>query len=72
MLNLWLLNNRRYEIKMMIFYAEKRAGYLEKFSPGHFDLTFVLGQNGLNEDAIFLIDVSFCHTKESLLQSYIV
>jgi len=43
-----------------------RAGYLEKFSPGHYDLTFVLGQNGLNEDAVFLIDVSFCQTKEGV------
>ena len=34
---------------------------MEKFSPGHYDLTFVLGQNGLNEDAIFLLDVSLNH-----------
>jgi len=32
-----------------------RSGYLKRFSPGHFDLTFVLGQNGLNEDEIFLL-----------------
>ena len=52
--------------KRWFLYAEKRAGYLEKFSPGHYDLTFVLGQNGLNEDAIFLINVSFCQTKKNL------
>jgi len=40
-----------------------RAGYLEKFSPGHYDLTFVLGQNGLNEDAIFLLDHLQHHKK---------
>jgi len=42
---------------------KKRAGYLEKFSPGHYDLTFVLGQNGLNEDAIFLINHLQHHKK---------
>merc|ERR1712227_285792 len=40
-----------------------RAGYLEKFSPGHYDLTFVLGQNGLNEDANFLLDHLQHHKK---------
>ena len=51
----------------MVFDAIRRAGYLDKFSPGHYDLTFVLCQNYLNEDAIFLMDVSFCQTKKVLL-----
>jgi len=35
-------------------YKINRAGYLAKFGPGHFDLTFVLGSSGLNEDEKFI------------------
>ena len=43
---------------MKAYRNHDRADYLKNFSPGHFHLTFVLGQNGLNEDEIFILNVS--------------
>ena len=43
---------------MLAYKNHDRADYLKQFSPGHFHLTFVLGQNGLNEDEIHILNVS--------------
>ena len=32
-----------------------RAGYFRKFGPGHFDMTLIMAQNGLNEDEKFIM-----------------
>ena len=35
-----------------------RGGYLEEFGPGHFNFTFIIAQNGFNEDELHMLKVS--------------
>ena len=42
-----------------------RAGYFLNYGPGHYDMTFVMGQNGLNEDEFHILN-HLVHYKRSL------
>ena len=40
-----------------------RAGYLGEFGPGHFNFTFIIAQNGFNEDELHMLKVSLTPTR---------
>ena len=40
-----------------------RGGYLKQFGPGHFNFTFIIAQNGFNEDESHMLQVSLTSTR---------